>query len=160
MPSKAQKQSCIAWRESLARLIDAELACKNARDEAERLDAEHRAKYPLSSRAKSRILKLYRTGQPLCCAQGKENLSRCVDLVWVEHINTWAYGYLGCQDPEWRPGGRWHEKGAAKLLELGRLTEITRLHSTRQSNTGDLLEKERPPDFSSPHRDRHGQGGR
>jgi hypothetical protein len=61
---------------------------------------DHCIHNPLSDEVIDRLAEHVRSGEPLCCADGRKHLLKFVDPVWAKVINAWAYDKLACEEDD------------------------------------------------------------
>jgi len=103
------------WAKARERLDKADREAAEAQSALEEAGKRYRREHPITEETKTKLINLYKSGKPLCCTQGRANLTDAgLAGYWVEYLNDWAYDSLGCQG-YYFPGGSGYESGLRSL---------------------------------------------
>jgi hypothetical protein len=104
-----------SWMKAKKLLAETEQTVCQAKIILREAAKRHRLKYPLNQETKEVLFNAHKNGNPLCCAKGRKTLTDAgLDEYWVEYLNDWAYGSLGCTKSD-QPGGCAYENGLNAL---------------------------------------------
>jgi len=103
------------WAKARERLDKADREAAEAQSALEEAGKRYRREHPIPEEIKTKLINLYKSGKPLCCTQGRVNLTDAgLAGCWVEYLNDWAYDSLGCSET-YHTGGFNYEHGLARL---------------------------------------------